>query len=204
MYKTTIKDKLINYFSKFTTFTPDEINALTDSMVIKHFRKGCFMVKQGQYNTDSFFIVNGLVRQYKLIDGAEISTNFFTEGQWIISLTSFSDNNIATDYLICAEDTSVITGNEQKAQELFKKHPRFETISRAVIETAFAEQQKMMSSYLTDTPEQRYLKLLKTNPDIFQQIPQYHIASYIGVKPESLSRIRKRLLTKSKNLTQRS
>lgn len=61
------------------------------------------------------------------------------------------------------------------------------------METVFSEQQKMLTSYVTDTPEQRYLSLLKERPDIFQRVPQYQIASYIGVNPESLSRIRKRV-----------
>ncbi|MFZ4544064.1 MAG: hypothetical protein ACOYOA_08455 [Saprospiraceae bacterium] len=77
---------------------------------------------------------------------------------------------------------------------MFKSFPRFETISRIVMETVFAEQMKFMTSYLTDSPEQRYLHLLNTRPNIFQRVPQYQIASYIGVKPESLSRIRKRML----------
>jgi CRP-like cAMP-binding protein len=64
------------------------------------------------------------------------------------------------------------------------------------LEKIFAEQQQLVASYLTDTPEQRYLKLLKSRPDLFQRIPQYQIASYIGVKPESLSRIRKRIMHK--------
>ncbi len=162
-------------------------------MVIKKFKKGDFLIKEGQRNTDTYFVLTGLVRQYKLADGNEIITNFFNEGQWILSLTSFSANTVSTDYLICEETTSVVVGNEQKAQEIFKKFPRLETTSRAVMETEFAEQQKMLTSYLTDSPEQRYLKLLKDRPDIFQRVPQYQIASYIGVKPESLSRIRKRL-----------
>lgn len=95
--------------------------------------------------------------------------------------------------MICIEDTTVVVGNEQKAQELFKKFPRLEQISRMVIEAAFAEQQQLTTSYLTDKPEQRYLNLLKSRPDIFQRVAQYHIATYIGVKPESLSRIRRKL-----------
>jgi CRP-like cAMP-binding protein len=66
------------------------------------------------------------------------------------------------------------------------------------MEKVFAEQQEIMASYSTDTPEQRYVKLLNSRPDLFQKIPQYQIASYIGVKPESLSRIRKRIVHQSK------
>ncbi len=77
---------------------------------------------------------------------------------------------------------------------MFKEFPRFETISRAIIEPDFAEQKKLLTSYLTDSPEQRYLNLLKTRPDLFHRIPQYHLASYIGINPESLSRIRKRIM----------
>lgn len=186
-------DQLIAYFSKFTSFTPEEKDALKESMVVKRFKKDSFLLKEGQRDADTFFVLDGLVRRYKLVDGNEISTNFFTAGQWIISLTGFEDNVMADDNLVCMEDTSVVVGNEEKAQELFKTFPRFETISRAVMENVFASHHKMMSAYLTDTPEQRYAKLLSSNPALLQRVPQYHIASYIGVKPESLSRIRKRM-----------
>ena len=138
--------------------------------------------------------MQGCVRQYSLIDGEEKTTNFFTEGQWIISMTGMTQHAAASYYLVCVEDCELVAGNEQVAQELFKKFPRFETISRVVMEAAFAEQHRLMMSYLTDSPEQRYLKLLDSRPDIFQRVPQYQLASYIGVKPESLSRIRKRIL----------
>lgn len=191
-----MENRLINYFLKFTTLTAEETKALTESMVIKEIRKGEFLIKEGQSNKDSYFVLSGLIRQFKLANGEELTTNFFNEGQWIISLTSFTDNPIADSYLISEEPSLVVIGNEEKAQEIFKNFPRLETTSRAVMETVFSEQQKTITSYLTETPEQRYVRLLNERPDIFQRVPQYQIASYIGVKPESLSRIRKRIANK--------
>jgi CRP-like cAMP-binding protein len=191
-------NRLINYFLKITNLSLDEINVLIDSMVIKEYAKGSFLVKEGQFNIDTYFILNGCVRQFKLIDGNDITTNFFTEEQWIISYELAEKKSTSDFNLLCIEDSSVVVGNEQKAQEIFKQFPHLEIISRKIMETVFMEQQSFLTSYITDKPEQRYVKLLKSRPDIFQRVPQYDIASYIGVKPESLSRIRKKMLQKGK------
>jgi CRP-like cAMP-binding protein len=190
-------NRLINYFLRLTNLTTDEAKVLTESMNIKKYEKGSFLIKEGQLSNNTFFILEGCVRQFIIIDGNDVTTNFFTEEQWIMSLENSEANTPSKNNLICVEDTTVVTGNEQKAQELFKQYPRFETISRQIIEKVFSEQQDLMTSYITEKPEQRYLKLLETRPDIFQRVPQYDIATYIGVKPESLSRIRKKLLNKS-------
>jgi len=186
-------NRLINYFLKITNLTADETKVLAESMVIKNFNKNEYLVKEGQFTNDTYFILDGCVRQYKTLDGNDITTNFYTEEQWIISLENFERKTASKYNLVCVEATTVVIGNEQKAQELFEQFPRFETTSRQIMETVFMEQQNLMTSYITDKPEQRYLKLLETRPDIFQRVPQYDIATYIGVKPESLSRIRKKL-----------
>ncbi len=190
-------NKLIDYFLKITPLTSDEQESLVASMLVKSFKSGDFILKEGQRSADTFFVLEGLARQYKLIGGEEITTAFYKEGQWIISLLSFTENPVCQENLICIEDTTIVVGNEQKAQELFSLYPRFETISRVVMETVFYEQQQRLNAYLTDSPEKRYLALLETQPDILQRVPQYQIASYIGIKPESLSRIRKRISNKS-------
>lgn len=191
-----MNNQLIAYFSKFTAFTEEEKKALENSMIMKSCRKGSFLSKEGQTNHNTYFVESGLVRQYRMIDGEEVTTAFYTEGQWIISLTGFTEEAIAADNLLCEEDTVVVIGNEEKAQQLFREFPRFETISRAVMETVFAEQQKTMMHHLTTSPEEKYQRLLETRPDLAQRVPQYQLASYIGVKPESLSRIRKRMAGK--------
>jgi CRP-like cAMP-binding protein len=191
-----MQNKIVNYFSQITALSQDEAKALEEGMVVTHVKKDTFLMKEGQTSIDTYFVLEGCLRQYCLIDGEEKTTNFFTEGQWVVSLTGLTQNAPSFHNLVCMEDTSLVIGNEQKAQELFRKFPRFETLARVVVEKSFAEQQQLMTSYHTDTPEQRYVKLLKSRPDLFQRVSQYHMASYIGVKPESLSRIRKRIHSK--------
>jgi CRP-like cAMP-binding protein len=192
----SMENKLIKYFSRISDLSPAEQNALEASMVVQKFNKDDFLLKTGQRNLNSFFVMTGCVRQFKLVEGEEITTGFFTDEQWIISLDELAQNPASTHCLVCLEDTTVVVGNEESAQKLFRQHPRFETIARNILQAVLVEQQQAMSDHLSDTPEQRYLGLLKSRPDLFQRVPQYHIATYIGVKPESLSRIRKRLWDK--------
>jgi CRP-like cAMP-binding protein len=192
----TMKEKFVNYFSRISPLSEEEAKGIEEGMRIEIFKKGTVLLKEGQISVDTYFILEGCIREYVIRDGDEKTTNFFKEDQWVISLNNFGLKSPASNNLVCVEDTTVSVGNEKSAQEMFKQFPRFETISRAVMEIFFTEQKKLLTSFLTDSPEQRYLTLLKSRPDLFQRIPQYQIASYIGVKPESLSRIRKRVLDK--------
>lgn len=192
-------NKFINHFSRISPLSKEEASAIEEAMVVRHCQKGTILLREGQVSVDTYFILKGLIREYIITDGEERTTNFFTEEQWVISMSNFNAQTPSAHYLVCIEDTDVVVGNEKSAQAMFKNFPRFETISRAVMEVYFSEQKKILTSFLTDTPEQRYMNLLKTRPDIFQRVPQYQLASYIGVKPESLSRIRKRVVEKLKD-----
>ncbi|HKK58947.1 MAG TPA: cyclic nucleotide-binding domain-containing protein [Salinivirga sp.] len=133
-------EKFINYFSKISPLSIEESEAIVKSMQTKAFKKGEYLLKEGQISSNTYFVLEGCIREYILSDGEEKTTNFFSEEQWAISLNSLSLQSSANHNWICMEDTTVVVGNEQQAQELFKHFPRFETISRAIMEAAFAEQ----------------------------------------------------------------
>ena len=192
-----MENNLINYFLKNTNLSADEVDVIAESMVIKSLKKNDYLVKDRQFNNDTYFLLRGCVRQFKIVDGNDITTNFYTEDQWIVSLGNFSEKTASNYNLVCMENTTVVIGNDQQANELVQQFPGIESISRQIMETVFMAQQNLMISYITDKPEQRYLKLLKARPDIFQRVPQYDIATYLGIKPESLSRIRKKLQRQS-------
>jgi CRP-like cAMP-binding protein len=191
-----MENKLLNYFSRIMPITKDEADAIAATMVIKHYKKGDVLLKEGQISTEAYFVLEGCVRQYFIIDGEEKTANFFTEEQWVISLNSFSNSIPSNHYMACSTDCFLVVGNREKEEDLYHRFPKLETVSRKVMEKIFVEQQEIMTSYTTDSPKQRYLNLFNSRPELFQTIPQYQIASYIGVKPESLSRIRKRIITK--------
>jgi CRP-like cAMP-binding protein len=165
-------------------------------MRVETFPKGAVLLREGQISREAYFVLEGCVRQYSMHDGEEKTTNFFTEEQWVISLQSFAHKTPANHFFACCEDSTLVVGTQEESDALYKRFPRIETISRKVVEKNFIEQQEIMASYITDTPEQRYMKLLQSRPDLVQRIPQYQLASYIGVKPESLSRMRKRIMAK--------
>ncbi|MFZ4107220.1 Crp/Fnr family transcriptional regulator [Flavobacterium sp.] len=190
--------KLLKYFSNIQPLSDEEIKAIDETMSIQHFKKDTILLEEGQTSTDVYFFLEGIIRQYYLIDGEEKTTNFYADEQWVVSLNRINLNNPSTHYLECCTDCSVLTGNSKKGEDLYKKFPDLGIVSRKLMENVFADQQTKMEAFTINPPIIRYQNLLKSNPDLFQRIPQYQIASYIGVTPESLSRIRKRLLSKTK------
>ena len=193
-------NKLIKHFEKIMPLSDIEKNAIIKNMKVQTFKKGSILLREGQISTECYFVFKGCVREYYIFDGEEKTTNFFTDEQFVVSLNSFSQKIPATHYFECSEDCVLMIGNEKKENELYKQFPKFETISRKVMENIYGNQQEKMVAFMNNSPEERYLNLMETRPDLFQIIPQFQIASYLRIKPESLSRIRKRIFKPEKSL----
>ncbi len=141
----------------------------------------------------SYFILKGCVRLFYIVDGEEKSTFFYTEEMFITSFKSFTEMIPANHYLECIEDCSLVLIHFATEKRLLSKFPKLEVFARIHLERELANYQDMLSNYILLNPEKRYLKLIKNSPHLLQRVPLYQIASYIGVKPESLSRIRNRI-----------
>jgi CRP-like cAMP-binding protein len=191
-----MREKIVKYFSKIAPLSEEEASAIKNSAVIKNYAKGTVLVHEGQFSNETFFVLEGLIRQYNLVEGEEKTTAFFTEEQWVMALNNLEGDTPSAYYWVCEEDSVLMLGNDNSAQKIFNQFPRLESIARKIVENTFSEYQQTITTYMTDTPERRYLRLLESRPDLIQRIPQYQLASYIGVQPESLSRIRKRLMKK--------
>lgn len=187
-----MKHILVEMMSRLTSLTEEEELAIENSIPIKTFTKGTYLLKQGQVAIESYFIIEGCIREYELIGGEEKTTAFFTEHQSVANFNSLVNKIPSKQNFICSEATTVAILNEEKEKKLYRKFPRFETFCRTGMEKMMGEKQEELTEFITLKPEQQYLKLQTERPDLLHRVPQYQIASYLGIEPETLSRIRKR------------
>lgn len=190
---------LIDYLLNLNiiTLNQEEKQAIVDSIAVESFPKGSILLKEGQVAQDAFFIVKGCVRQYYLKkDGEERTTAFFTEEQGIAPLESINKQLPSKFYLSCVEDSTLAILNSKKEIALYERFPKFESLARLMLEEELQQTQEYLNNYIISSPEERYLELLENRPELLHRVPQYQLASYLGIKPESLSRIRKRVLSK--------
>ncbi|MCK0107901.1 Crp/Fnr family transcriptional regulator [Flavobacteriaceae bacterium S0825] len=191
-----MENEIVKLISRYLELTNEEASAFAECIPIKTFKKGDLLLSEGQVSRDSYFVIEGCVRKYYIIEGEERTTEFYVEDESIASLQSYQNKTPANHYFECVEDCRLAVLNYEKEQELFKRVPKYEALCRMSMESDFGEQQEALAKFITSSPEERYKNLLETRSDLLQRVPQYHLASYLGVKPESLSRIRKRLTKK--------
>jgi CRP-like cAMP-binding protein len=175
--------------------TGEEQKAIKDLDLFQNFSKNDVLLKEGQYSDNGYFVLKGCIRCYYLIDGEEKTTAFYTELESLepyCVLTKEPSNH----YVSCTEDSIILVSNDVIQKNTFEKFPRFESLCRIFAERKLAKNQISFDHFKTSSPEERYLHLQNTKPDLIQRVPQYQLASYLGITPQSLSRLRSRLAGK--------
>ena len=190
-----MQDILFDFISKYISLTEDEKNAIVSLDIFRSVKKGTTLLKEGQQSKDNYFVLKGCIRKYYIIEGEEKTTAFFTEMEGLTPHCAI--NNAPSEYFVsCVEDTILIVSNADMGVEINSKFPKFEIMCRILSEELLAKQQINFDEFKTSSPEQRYQNLLKNRPDLIQRVPQHQLASYLGIKPQSLSRLRARILEK--------
>lgn len=185
-------DKLEKYFSKYMTPSSDLLARFRKVHAIKEYKKGSLILIQGEISNETFFILEGCIRSY-IIDNCEEKTiEFYIEEDPVIPL-NYGQNLESVHYLECIEDTIVVVSNEEIEEKMLNEFPELKEASRIYSKRLIENIQNKFAEYRISTPEERYKYFLLNKPQMVNRIPQYLLASYLGVKPESLSRIKRRL-----------
>lgn len=186
---------LFEFISKYMILSDEEKQAITDLNIFSTFEKGAILLREGQMSNRSYFVLKGCLRVFYIIDGEEKSTAFYTEMEGITPHCVI--NNKPSEYYIsCVEDTIIMVSDTEMETIGFEKFPRFETLCRIMSEQVLAKNQTQFDDFKTSSPEQRYQNLLKTRPDLLQRVPQHQLASFMGITPQSLSRLKARVVHK--------
>lgn len=193
-----MENEIIKYLSKYTSLSNEIAEIVVESTIIKNFKKGTLLLKEGDISKESYFVLKGCVRSYLIDDGEDKTLEFYTEEQPILPI-SYGKDTLSEQYLECVEDSILTVNTPEHENKMFLKHPQFESICRIMTEVMMSNFQESFINFKTSSPEERYLFLVKNRPDLLQRVPLFQLASYLGLKPESLSRLRKRLV-KNKRL----
>jgi CRP-like cAMP-binding protein len=139
------------------------------------------------------FINSGVFRMYYLMDGKEVNSHFFFEDQFVVDYHSFLQHSPSRYYIQALEDAEIVCFNLETLEMAYHQSKNWERFGRLIAEQAYTTTTKRVESFLFLDGEQRYLQLLEEEPLLFERIPLYHIASYLGLERESLSRLRKKI-----------
>jgi CRP/FNR family transcriptional regulator, cyclic AMP receptor protein len=188
---------LISYFKEKGSFTNEELKIISDSFTEVSFEKKAMLLEQGNICRHLFFITKGLVKTY-FIDrnGHEVIINFASENWWVTDIHSFEENKASRLYIEAMEDTECLGITVHDQYSLFDKVPKVERFFRMLLQKHTGALQDRLFEQIAATAEDRYDNFLERYPSLQNRIPQHQIASYIGVSPEFLSRIRKRKVGK--------
>jgi CRP-like cAMP-binding protein len=178
--------------SKHITLTDEESKYFTSLLKPRSLRKKQYLLQAGDISRFENFVNKGLLRAYTVDHkGQEHIAMFAMEGWWISDLYSFLTNSPATQHIDAMEDTEVFSIEKPDLEKLYLHVPKFERLFRVLLQNAFIANQQRVLASISQTAEEQYLAFVRKYPHLEQRIPQHQIASFLGIAPETISRIRK-------------
>jgi len=191
-----MKEKLRKFIDSFQFLSQEEVETVVAHTDLRQFKKGTILLEEGAVSKSCYAVVEGCVREYYLKEGQEKTTAFFTEGQPVNSFSSYTNQVPSKHFLICAEDAILTVGTQSLVDDMCLRIPRLSDFIRTEVEKDAGRLQERMATFMTSSPEERFEYLMENNPSLLSRVPQHQVASYLGVTPESFSRIKKRSFEK--------
>ena len=188
---------LRTHIEKRVQLTDEEFEVISKFFIPKKLRKKQFLLHEGEVCKNIGFVNSGCLREYTIDSkGSEHIIQFAIEDWWISDPNSFLSGLPSTYNIDALEDSEVLLLEKSAREKLLDSCPKMERFFRILIEANFVATQRRITDSLSTSAEERYLKFVKTYPKLIEQVSQNHIASYLGITPQSLSRIRKELTQK--------
>ena len=190
-------DSLKRHFLQILPFTEEELSAVDQYFTEHIFAKKAMLLEAPHPCKYLFFIVKGCVRHFHTKDdGNEKTCDISLENQWTTAFMSFNSGSSSNLSLQALEETTVYRISKEDLISLYAEHHNFETFGRLMAEQILQRATDTAMYLAADKPEERFQHLLRSRPELFLRVPQKYIANLLGISPESLSRLQKRMYTK--------
>ncbi|MDZ4709410.1 MAG: Crp/Fnr family transcriptional regulator [Saprospiraceae bacterium] len=182
------------YLTSKGGITEEQFLTLTQGIVLQQFEKGQYILRPGEICKHAFFIEQGLMRSFSIGENGKEHIIQFAPENWIISDRSSAFFNEPSDYFIEAvEDTTAVLLDKKFIQQASLINATFRAFNEQALQNHIRHMQQRINLLLGASAEKRYLDFINLYPDLTLRVPQWMIASYLGITPESLSRVRKEL-----------
>jgi CRP-like cAMP-binding protein len=181
-------DRLINAIKE----NENNREQFQDLLIEKEIASKTVLLNEGEISNHIYFIRKGCLREWFNKDGKDITFQFFFEGQPVASIDSFMNQKPSLFTIESIEPSIILSVGKKDFEKLLNTYPEFKTGFQDFIFERFRNYGQLFLSRIKDSPQERYEDLIKNHPEIIKRVPQHYIASYLGITPISLSRIRNR------------
>ena len=197
LFLTNMYELIRSNISRFITLTEDEFSVFTSSLKHRKLKRKQYLLQAGDICRYESFVIKGCLRTFSVDDkGQEHVLQFAIEDWWTGDLHSFFSETASQYNIEALEETEVLQIDNGSLEKLYVAVPKFERFFRILMQKSLIAFQKRVMNTIKEKAEDRYLEFINKYPQLEQRLPQHQLASYLGITPESLSRIRKQLSTK--------